>query len=185
MVGFILGLGDRHCENILLDSTNGDVVHVDFNILFNKGEDLPAPEIVPFRLTRNMIDGFGPTGVEGAFRKTCETVMRVLRREQATLCTVLETFIHDPLLEWTKIESRNHQIRGAPKNAVAVDINEQDSAISLIKARLEGKIVTKKIHPLSKSCITMSVEGQVAQLIKMATDPEFLAYMYIGWNPHL
>lgn len=37
ITGYILGLGDRHGENILLDSTCGDVVHVDFNCLFNKG----------------------------------------------------------------------------------------------------------------------------------------------------
>ena len=36
MVGYILGLGDRHGENILFDSTNGDCVHVDFNCLFNR-----------------------------------------------------------------------------------------------------------------------------------------------------
>lgn len=36
MVGYILGLGDRHGENILLDTTCGDVVHVDFNCLFGK-----------------------------------------------------------------------------------------------------------------------------------------------------
>ena len=36
MVGYILGLGDRHGENVLFDSTNGDCVHVDFNCLFNK-----------------------------------------------------------------------------------------------------------------------------------------------------
>ena len=36
MVGYILGLGDRHGENILFDSTNGDCVHVDFNCLFSK-----------------------------------------------------------------------------------------------------------------------------------------------------
>ena len=29
-------LGDRHCENILLDTNTGDVVHVDFNCLFEK-----------------------------------------------------------------------------------------------------------------------------------------------------
>jgi hypothetical protein len=29
-------LGDRHCENILLDYNSGDVVHVDFNCLFEK-----------------------------------------------------------------------------------------------------------------------------------------------------
>ena len=36
IIGFLMGLGDRHGENILLDSSNGDVVHVDFNCLFNK-----------------------------------------------------------------------------------------------------------------------------------------------------
>jgi serine/threonine-protein kinase ATR len=39
MVGWILGLGDRHCENILLDNNTGDVVHVDFNCLFEKASD--------------------------------------------------------------------------------------------------------------------------------------------------
>ena len=37
MVGFIVGLGDRHGENILLDSGCGDAVHVDLSCLFNKG----------------------------------------------------------------------------------------------------------------------------------------------------
>ena len=36
IVGYIVGLGDRHGENILIDSTNGDIVHVDLSCLFNK-----------------------------------------------------------------------------------------------------------------------------------------------------
>lgn len=36
MVGYILGLGDRHGENILLDLNTGDIIHVDFNCLFEK-----------------------------------------------------------------------------------------------------------------------------------------------------
>lgn len=36
MVANFRSLGDRHCENILLDSNNGDVVHVDFNCLFER-----------------------------------------------------------------------------------------------------------------------------------------------------
>ena len=36
MIFFLSRLGDRHCENILLDSNTGDVVHVDFNCLFEK-----------------------------------------------------------------------------------------------------------------------------------------------------
>lgn len=55
IVGYILGLGDRHGENILFDSMSGDTVHVDFNCLFNKGELFEVPEVVPFRLTHNMV----------------------------------------------------------------------------------------------------------------------------------
>ena len=45
----VLGLGDRHGENILFDASNGDTVHVDLNCLFDKGKDLKIPEVVPFR----------------------------------------------------------------------------------------------------------------------------------------
>lgn len=48
MVGFVLGLGDRHAENILIDTLTGDVVHVDFNVLFDKGETLRIPEVFFF-----------------------------------------------------------------------------------------------------------------------------------------
>lgn len=49
MVGHVVGLGDRHGENILLDQASGDVVHVDFSCLFDKGLTLEKPEVVPFR----------------------------------------------------------------------------------------------------------------------------------------
>lgn len=45
IVGFVFGLGDRHAENILIDTLTGDVVHVDFNVLFDKGETLRIPEV--------------------------------------------------------------------------------------------------------------------------------------------
>lgn len=50
MVGYVLGLGDRHGENILFDSKSGDCVHVDFNCLFNRVHD-PRITIVIFCFT--------------------------------------------------------------------------------------------------------------------------------------
>ena len=50
-VGYMLGLGDRHLDNILLDLDSGEVVHIDFNLAFDTGLQLRVPEIVPFRLT--------------------------------------------------------------------------------------------------------------------------------------
>lgn len=53
-VGYMLGLGDRHLDNLLLDKHTGRVVHIDYNIVFDKGQQLRVPEIVPFRLTHTM-----------------------------------------------------------------------------------------------------------------------------------
>jgi ataxia telangiectasia mutated family protein len=36
IVGHILGLGDRHTSNILLDSSTGEVVHIDLGIAFDQ-----------------------------------------------------------------------------------------------------------------------------------------------------
>jgi len=36
IVGHILGLGDRHTSNILLDSSTGEVVHIDLGIAFEQ-----------------------------------------------------------------------------------------------------------------------------------------------------
>ena len=55
MLGYILGLGDRHGENILIEKISGSVVHVDFDCLFGSGLRLAKPELVPFRLTTNCI----------------------------------------------------------------------------------------------------------------------------------
>ena len=51
-VGYLMGLGDRHLDNILLDRVSAEVVHIDYNIVFERGRRLPVPEIVPFRLTQ-------------------------------------------------------------------------------------------------------------------------------------
>lgn len=51
-----MGLGDRHGENILIDTTTGEAVHVDFDCLFDKGLSLLRPEVVPFRYTDGLSD---------------------------------------------------------------------------------------------------------------------------------
>src|ERR1700761_400082 len=66
----------------------------------DQGKTLETPERVPFRLTQNMIDGLGVTGVEGVFRIACEVTMQLLRDNKDSLMSVLDAFIHDPLVEW-------------------------------------------------------------------------------------
>ena len=52
IVGHVLGLGDRHGENVLLEQGDGGTFHVDFNCLFDKGLTFEKPELVPFDSTK-------------------------------------------------------------------------------------------------------------------------------------
>lgn len=36
IVGHILGLGDRHCSNIMVDNSSGEQVQIDFGIAFDR-----------------------------------------------------------------------------------------------------------------------------------------------------
>ena len=57
MVGHILGLGDRHPSNILLDRATGKVIHIDFGDCFEVAMTREKfPERIPFRLTRMIVN---------------------------------------------------------------------------------------------------------------------------------
>jgi len=172
MVGHIVGLGDRHAENVLLDATTGDCVHVDFSCLFDKGLELETPEVVPFRLTQNMIDGLGVGGYEGAFERVCEITLDVLRNHREALMSVLETFVHDPLVEWTRGKSSSSQ-----SNTNIVSQRKAKEALENIGARLEGVVVGVGAAP----SLPLSTSGQVRRLIEEATSLVNLASMYIWW----
>ncbi|ORZ11293.1 hypothetical protein BCR41DRAFT_110660 [Lobosporangium transversale] len=121
MAGHVMGLGDRHGENLLFDHRNGDIVHVDFNCLFEQGKTFPKPERVPFRLTQNMVDAMGLAGYEGVYRLACEQTLSVFRDNMESLVSVLEGFLHDPLVEWAKSKRRGQQIQLDPRQNVAGD----------------------------------------------------------------
>jgi len=101
MVGYILGLGDRHPSNLMLDRGTGKVIHIDFGDCFEVAMHREKyPEKVPFRLTRMITYAMEVSNIEGSFRITCEAVMRVLRENKESLVAVLEAFMHDPLMHW-------------------------------------------------------------------------------------
>ncbi|KAG8185459.1 hypothetical protein JTE90_019718 [Oedothorax gibbosus] len=176
MVGYIVGLGDRHGENILFDSSCGDTVHVDLNCLFNRGETFDCPECVPFRLTHNMVDAMGPTGYEGAFRKACEVTMRVMRSRTDALMSVLRPFVHDPLVEWSRSKHSKAQ------HDTGEITNEQGlTHVKDIELRLNGIIKYKN----KQQGLPLSIEGQVNHLIQEAVDLKNLSQMYIGWAAYM
>ncbi|PNF25178.1 Serine/threonine-protein kinase mTOR, partial [Cryptotermes secundus] len=106
MVGYILGLGDRHPSNLMLDRLSGKILHIDFGDCFEVAMTREKfPEKIPFRLTRMLINAMEVTGIEGTYRRTCESVMSVLHRNKDSLMAVLEAFVYDPLLNWRLMDS--------------------------------------------------------------------------------
>ncbi|KAJ7879902.1 phosphatidylinositol 3-kinase TOR1 [Mycena olivaceomarginata] len=111
MVGHILGLGDRHPSNLLLERSTGKVIHIDFGDCFEIAMHREKfPEKIPFRLTRMLTHAMEVSGIEGSFRNTCEITMGVLRDNKESLMAVLEAFIYDPLMNW-RLTQRSPDMR--------------------------------------------------------------------------
>jgi len=101
IVGYILGLGDRHPSNLMIDKLSGRVLHIDFGDCFEVAMNRDKyPEKVPFRLTRMLIKAMEVSGIEGSYRSTCERTMAVLRASRDSLVAMLEAFVYDPLISW-------------------------------------------------------------------------------------
>ncbi|CAN6449978.1 unnamed protein product [Victoria cruziana] len=101
MVGYLLGLGDRHPSNLMLHRYSGKILHIDFGDCFEASMNREKfPEKVPFRLTRMLRKAMEVSGIEGNFRSTCENVMQVLRTNKDSVMAMMEAFVHDPLINW-------------------------------------------------------------------------------------
>ncbi|KAI0412293.1 phosphatidylinositol 3 [Xylaria grammica] len=187
MLGHVLGLGDRHGHNILLDSKNGEVVHIDLGVAFESGRVLPVPELVPFRLTRDVVDGMGITKTEGVFRRCCEFTLDALREETYSIMTILDVLRYDPLYSWsispvrvaklqdprrdevgddaeTEVDSKKKNT--AAKNGIVNEPSEADRALEVVRKKLSK---------------TLSVTATVNDLINQASDERNLAVLYSGW----
>ncbi|VDP71935.1 unnamed protein product [Echinostoma caproni] len=101
LVGYLVGLGDRHPQNILLHRRSGELVHIDLGVAFDQGRLLPTPEMVPFRLTRDLIHALGPLGLQAGFVPAAETVLATLRTGGEVILTLLQVLLHDPLYSWS------------------------------------------------------------------------------------
>jgi FKBP12-rapamycin complex-associated protein len=123
MVGYILGLGDRHPSNIMLERHTGKIVHIDFGDCFEIAMRREKfPEKIPFRLTRMLIKAMEVSGIEGNFRTTCENTMRVMRESKESLLAIMEAFVYDPLISFRLLnpkmfKKRNEDIESNDKKA--------------------------------------------------------------------
>ena len=140
IVGYILGLGDRHPRNIMLDRISGKVIHIDFDDCFEVAMKRDKfPEKVPFRLTRMLIKALEIGGIEGSFRITCENVMRVVRGNKDSLNVILAAFVHDPLISFRLL------IPLLMKQSKNKNKKNNDNNIRIKKSEIEEKSKSTKV----------------------------------------
>ncbi|XP_019467813.1 serine-protein kinase ATM-like [Meleagris gallopavo] len=194
IVGYILGLGDRHVQNILIDEQTAELVHIDLGVAFEQGKILPTPETVPFRLTRDIVDGMGITGVEGVFRRCCEKTMAVMRNSQEALLTIVEVLLYDPLFDWTmnplkalylqqrpEDEADMSSTLGADPRACKRKASSDDQSFNKVAERVLMRL-QEKLKGVEEGTV-LSVGGQVNLLIQQAMDPKNLSRLFPGWKP--
>jgi len=199
MVGYVLGLGDRHVTNIMIQRTSGKVVHIDFGDCFEVAMLRPTiPEKVPFRLTRMLRQAMDAAQIEGHFRSTSEHVLGVIRDNRRTVVSMLEAFVDDPLVQWRLTNpsadvdrNANHEgadgaMLGSPNTPIEKPERDEDPApaedhgteasrvMRRIKAKLRGRDFGAR---------RLETAQQVDRLVREATCTTNLAQAWVGWHP--
>uniref|UniRef100_A0A6B2G2I4 Serine/threonine-protein kinase mTOR (Trinotate prediction) n=1 Tax=Myxobolus squamalis TaxID=59785 RepID=A0A6B2G2I4_MYXSQ len=211
MVGYILGLGDRHPSNIMQERTTGKIIHIDFGDCFEVAMKRSSfPEKVPFRLTRMLTKCMEVTGIDGSFKVTSIRVMEVLRENKDSLLAVLEAFIYDPLLNWRLLENKNieeeeyHPLPSEMDKPNIMNSEEMTDSSKYLKFPFSSDSKSYHSQPeiLNKKAVDVinrvkdkltgrdfhkdkivDVKSQVELLIHQATSIENLSQSYMGWCP--
>lgn len=98
---YVLGIGDRHLSNWMLDVNTGRAVGIDFGIAFGHATlNLPVPELVPIRLTRQILKLNAPLEQHGILEASMLHSLRALRDNNDLLMCILDVFIKEPSIDW-------------------------------------------------------------------------------------
>lgn len=161
IVGYIIGLGDRHLDNIMIHTKTGECSHVDFEWIFEKGKYLPVKEIVPFRLTKNILDVFGTLKEECLFLKTWEIVLKAISQNRESIMGFFSMFTKDPVpIRLGKNIVKPEQVLQTIQDKMLVN-DESD------KAKIIGESYAIKVNSLAQKAMLH----------------DNLKYMYYGWAP--
>jgi phosphatidylinositol kinase/protein kinase (PI-3 family) len=161
IAGYVIGLGDRHPSNIMVQRHTGRVIHIDFGDSFEVTMHRTVfAERVPFRMTRMMVNALDGSSVDGLFRKCCEDVLWVLRESQSSVIAQLEVFIHEPIFY-----GREGRSQVKPKCGI----------LERVAAKLSGTDPDPEKE--------LDAAEQAGVLIAIAADAREYVRHYIGWCP--
>eukprot|EP01129_Flabellula_baltica_P008061 TRINITY_DN3175_c0_g1_i1.p1 TRINITY_DN3175_c0_g1~~TRINITY_DN3175_c0_g1_i1.p1 ORF type:complete len:1540 (+),score=329.42 TRINITY_DN3175_c0_g1_i1:246-4622(+) len=209
---YIIGIGDRHLENFLLDLTTGGIVGIDFGHAFGTGTQLlPVPELVPFRLTRQLRNVLLPLDSEGLLKHNMVQTLEALRQNKDIILNVMDIFIQEPLVDWQKNARKIAHAQGKENNdkewypeeklkiskrklelynPARITLYELKKSVHSNKEYLPNVIDVVNGDPKDNirarvGNVCESVSEQVDCLVDQATDPNILSRAWSGWSSFL
>ena len=140
---YILGIGDRHDGNTLV-TKRGQCVGIDFGFAFGKGVwEQPVPELVPFRLTRQMLGVLAPLDSEALLKRSMTCAISALRANKQLLLQNLKIFLDDPTMDWildTKArQGENGKAEHVEGRTDCFDGGFLKRRMAVLNAKLDGK----------------------------------------------
>ncbi|KAJ3389035.1 hypothetical protein HDU92_001207 [Lobulomyces angularis] len=141
---YLLGIGDRHTENFLLDELSGKIIAIDFGHAFGSAtEVLPIPEMIPFRLTNQMELFLKPLGKSVLLRQPMISSLQALREKKDLVLNVMDIFIKEPLIEW-----RDRAMKSAKKQKSAKTASMEGKEVA--NANEDNGSIAPTWYPIKK-----------------------------------
>ncbi|KYN03164.1 DNA-dependent protein kinase catalytic subunit [Cyphomyrmex costatus] len=136
---WLAGIGDRHLQNTLVHVTTGRCLGIDFGHAFGSSIQIPIPELVPFRLTPQILELLRPFTERNLLATIMTYTMQALRDDQGPILACMDIFVHKP-------------IQRSNKN---YEINDEDIDTDLEWSKKNIEIVAKKLNGIHPSIITL------------------------------
>ncbi|KAK7196181.1 Phosphatidylinositol 3- and 4-kinase [Novymonas esmeraldas] len=204
-VSYVLGVGDRHLENLMVDHLSGELVPIDFGYAFGDAtRKLCLPELVPFRHTPQLRSVQGVLG-DAVMQCRMRRVLHVLRAErhviEGMVAALLTPDIGERVEEATGVV--DHQLRvvrrkldlESPRSIALCDVMRNEyvvktrGVLSGVTACLSeetacrGQDVSVTTEP---ALTTLQEEDMfVRRLLLLASDARVLSRAYCGWQAYL
>ncbi|XP_038665232.1 DNA-dependent protein kinase catalytic subunit isoform X1 [Scyliorhinus canicula] len=138
---WILGIGDRHLSNFMINLETGGMVGIDFGHAFGSATQfLSVPELMPFRLTNQFLNLMLPMKESGLLYSTMVHGLRAFRLDPDLLLSTMDVFVKEPSLDWKNLE--RNQLKKEGSWSKEVNTNEINwypkQKVNCAKRKLEG-----------------------------------------------
>ncbi|KAK0303865.1 Phosphatidylinositol (PI) 3-kinase [Friedmanniomyces endolithicus] len=156
VITYLLGVGDRHLDNLLI-AEDGRFFHIDFGYIL--GRD-PKPLAPLMKLSREMVEGMGGSGGEEGsqfevFRQYCFTAYTTLRRSSSLILNLFALMQDAGIPGLAVVGGGEGGSVGKVEERFKLDVGEAE-AVTLFGALIEremgawGAVVIDRLHGLTQ-----------------------------------